>query len=488
MSGMGRCRGEWLGRLAVCVVLGLASSRFSIAQENVAGTTGAVENAAPTMATDGADARGIDSPTQPAEPSERTFLSPLSSLNAPSEHFLGDWRGLRTRMEEQGLKPSITWVTNMAGNPTGGRSQGFTECDNLGIDFLYDLQQLRGIPDGQLHVSMSQRSGRNLSSDYIGNEFCTQQVFGGETFRLVNVEYNQSLLDKRADIAIGRIAAGDDFLTSSYYGLFMQNGIDGNPVAIFKNSPGMSGYPNSAWGARLRMLPTERTYAMVGVYNGDSSVRDNCNHGLDWSMHGPAFMISEAGYTCNGLPGDEGYLGHYKVGIYYDAEEFTQYSLASVLPSATADAATTVNGNYGCYVAADQVIHHFGAEKSGRGVGVFAAMLFAPDESTNKLPFFCTGGVAVRGPFARRENDTMGFAMVYGRYSNTLRAAEQLAHQYDPSVGVQTNELVYEWTYRIRYREDSAYIQPDFQYIVNPGGAHQYANAFVVGAQAGINF
>ena len=45
---------------------------------------------------------------------------------------------------------------------------------------------------------------------------------------------------------------------------------------------------------------------MGGVYNGDPSIRDNSNHGVDFSMDGPLFAIAEVAYQPNSLPGDHG--------------------------------------------------------------------------------------------------------------------------------------------------------------------------------------
>src|SRR4029077_1284545 len=152
------------------------------------------------------------------------------------------------------------------------------------------------IDGGTFLVSMSQRSGESLSANYIGNTFTTQQVFGGPTFKVVDLAYKQKLLYDEVEFQIGRIAAGDDFLVSPYNYVFVQNGFCGNPVGIFFNSPGMSGYPNATWGTLLKARPTERTYVMGGIYNGDATIRDSDNHGLDMSLSGPAFVIAEAAY------------------------------------------------------------------------------------------------------------------------------------------------------------------------------------------------
>jgi porin len=211
-------------------------------------------------------------------------------------------------------------------------------------------------------------------------------------------------------------------------------------------------------------------------------------------MNGPAFLIAEAGYQRNGLPGDQGKLGTYKVGAYYDANRFTEFETPL----------TTRQGNWGYYTQAEQVIYQtdtkakydMGQEKKDtgdknankRGIGVFSAIIVAPDETVNTMPFFCDGGVIWRGPFEQRPTDSIGFAMIYGRFSDDLRNAEQIAQTLDSSIAVQDYELVFEWCYRFRMREGALYFQPDLQYIRHPDGNSNIPNAFVVGCQMGINF
>ncbi len=57
----------------------------------------------------------------------------------------------------------------------------------------------------------------------------------------------------------------------------------------------------------------------------------------------------------------------------------------------------------------------------------------------------------------------------------------------NPAVAVQTYEAVLEWTYSIHVAR-GVQIQPDLQYIINPGAAGQYPNALVVQVQVSINF
>src|SRR5690348_2469635 len=57
-------------------------------------------------------------------------------LVLPREHLFGHWFGLRPKAEGVGIDPILTFVTDIAGNVTGGKSQGVSHADNLGLDLL----------------------------------------------------------------------------------------------------------------------------------------------------------------------------------------------------------------------------------------------------------------------------------------------------------------------------------------------------------------
>jgi hypothetical protein len=64
------------------------------------------------------------------------------------ETLTKDWIGLRTYLDELGIKPTISYTTQPMGNPTGGLSQG-----------------VHGL---SLHVLAAWSSDRNLSLDFVG--------------------------------------------------------------------------------------------------------------------------------------------------------------------------------------------------------------------------------------------------------------------------------------------------------------------------------
>ncbi|MGE5239013.1 MAG: carbohydrate porin [Chloroflexota bacterium] len=399
-------------------------------------------------------------------------------LTIPPGHLLGNWHGLRTWLEDHGITPALTFVTDALGNATGGLRQGFTAANDLALDALFDLEKLHGPEDGSFHVSASARFGSSLSAKDIGNIFPVQQAFGGETLWLVNAAYKQELLDDRLEFRLGRIAAGDDFLVSPYYCAFVQGGMCGNPQGIFFNSPGMTAYPNATWGILVKVRPTERTYVMAGLYNGDPSIRANSRHGVDFSMNGPLFAIGEIAYRVNGLPGDKGLIGNYKAGVWYDNSRFTDFNTAGLGRSPSLK-----RGNWGFYGLFDQVLIRFGGQGSNRGFGVTGSVLISPDQSVSQMPYFFNAGLVARGIFPSRPTDVVGFGAVFGQFSSDLQDSQHRAEQ-----PVQRHETVLELTYRLNLLSGALFFQPDLQYIIRPGGTGRISDAVVCGVQAGVNF
>jgi len=254
----------------------------------------------------------------------------------------------------------------------------------------------------------------------------------------------------------------------------------------------MSGYPNATWGTLLKVRPTDRIYIMGGLYNGDTSIRDLDNHGLDFSLRGPLFAIVEVAYQRNQLKGDDGLVGNYKIGAWYDGNEFpdlTVQALSTAIPTLGL-VPPMQKGTFGVYGLFDQVLIRFSApnEEILRGIGVVGSVVISPDQSISQMPYFFNAAIAVRGIDAKRPRDVAAFGIVYGEFSNDLRNGERLAQQLNPSAGVQEQEIAFEWTYIFRFRNGAYFFQPDFQYIIQPNGNRQIPNAFVLGTQVGINF
>ncbi len=430
------------------------------------------------------------------------FIAPYDAMaNMPHnimefEHASGNWGGGRDFFDSHGVEFSVTYTSDMAGNPIGGKSPyGFTYCDNIALGCLIETEKLFGWHDGYFMMSALQRNGLSLSQKNIGNQFTVQQVFGGPTFHWYELSYEQKFLETHASLKFGRIGAGDDFAVSPLYWLYMNNGIDGNPQAIPVNSR-FSCYPNAVWGSRLKVDVTSTTVARLGVYQATPF---NSVNGLNWNFYpsngvmllgqyswNPQFLASspflvsskkeatpslKSSSEKNPIEHKSYKLeGHYWMGGYYSTMEYPQFNSSSMSPNA-----------YGFYWHADQMVYRVDPI-SEKGLVLWNAYAFSPQENISKLPFQVNGGAIYTGLLPGRDNDQTILGLAYGSFSTSYAGAQAASGNGNPNY-----ELAYEAGYRINFTK-YAYFQPDLQWIVNPGGLGSTPNALVIGAQTGIIF
>jgi porin len=119
------------------------------------------------------------------------------------------------------------------------------------------------------HVILVNRAGRNLGTDSVGdNLFQPQSVYGGAgdvLIHLVEAYGEEKLADGRVDIAAGRLPVGEDFATSPLYCDFQNTAVCGYPHSL-PAKVGFTAFPNSTWGARLRIAPVAHLYVQACVY------------------------------------------------------------------------------------------------------------------------------------------------------------------------------------------------------------------------------
>jgi porin len=431
-----------------------------------------------------------------------TYYDPYPSNYIGSEEWLdgpslsGDWWGVRNMLDDSGVELSGSYTNNIAGNPVGGKSAGFTYTDNIGFGAELNFEKLIGWQGLTLTVSGLNRSGSSLSQENIGNQFTVQQVFGGQTVMFYALAAEQKMFDDKVSLKFGRFATGDDFASSPFYWLYMNNGIDGNPQALPVNTQ-FSAYPWAVWAARLKIQPTPEWTAQLGVYQVSDRVFDRTYHGLDWSIrpNDGVLLISQFGWSpeffkkpvetesdgkslASGKSAGksvapakmEGLPGNYWFGAYYSPWQFAQFGTEE-----------TATNSYGFYWHADQMIFR---ERPGsdQGLTLWSAFVLSPQQNIAKLPFQFNGGLAYKGLVPTRDEDQTVFGIVYGKFSrNYARSVNETGGGYPQY------EMVLELGYRVQLTK-FAYVQPDLQWVINPGGTGNIPNALVLGAQMGVTF
>jgi porin len=377
-----------------------------------------------------------------------------------------DWSPVRW-LENYGITPIVTYTGEAAANPTGGIRQGQDYAGQVQFGADFNLDKLINLPGGTIHFAMTNRHGRNLASDYIGNNTSVQEIFGTQNTHLAQLTYEQTFLDGRIDAEVGRTVANIAFLNSDIYCNFQSNAACGNPTYVFKTS-NFTFWPASSWGGHVKGWMTDKIFAHVGAYEVNPNRKTIGDNGFNFSTTGAtgAILPYEVGYSTTFA--NDRLPRNYILGGWYDASNYSDPLLDTHGGTAlvTGDPAATRRGRSGVYFRFDQMIWR-PDPSSHRGLTVFGVAMTGTSGRLTEDAFF-EAGLLQRGTFAGRDDDTLGFMVSDQIFSNlaldTVRAARQ-------SVGINTSvprhQIMMELAYGMQLTP-SIRLSPNLQYIVNP--------------------
>ena len=418
------------------------------------------------------------------------FMSGLSR----SGSMLGDMWGVRPWLGQYGLTFGLEETSEVLGNVSGGIHQA-ADYDGLTQMLLQlDTQRAFGFYGGTFNMSALQIHGRSLSADNLGTLQTASGIEADRATRLWELWYDQKFLDEdRLDVKVGQQSLDQEFMTSQNANLFV-NTMFGWPMLPSADLPGGGpAYPLSALGVRARGKPNDSITILGGIFNGAPTPNNSTNpdsqvangSGTSFPLDGGALAIAEVQYAYPALGSmvdaddTKPLSGTYKLGIWYDTESFadleednTGLSLAN--PN-TSNNPLQHRGDYGIYAVADQMIWH-SEYVDDRTLNFFTRLMGTPQVDRNLIDFSMNAGLTLHEPIFGRDDDTVGIGMGYAHVSNRAAALEKDMNFYGNPTPVQTGETYMEVTYQYQVTPWWQ-IQPDFQYVFNPGGGTPLPNS-----------
>jgi porin len=439
------------------------------------------------------------SPSNPVAFDPSMKLTPEEGREYWDRYVTGDWWGLRTRLHNWGIDFNLDYFSetatnisggqdNFSGYPKGlGQSWAYTDQLLFGIDL--DFQKLIGWEGGSLECYITKRNGDSLGAFINPNTLqLIQEVFGrGQTWRITSLWFKQNFLNDLLEWKVGLLNMSQEF--GGFYAFPFENltftaGTTGN-VAGFS----MFTWPVSQWGTDLQWNVTKSLSLRIGVFSFNdywiSSHRNNFlrvdNPGgtsgavipfeIDWKSKLricgkdlPGLWV----FTCWGNTNNKETSGAAK-SVLAGAPGFTPRS--------------NFTGDYGYSASIWQQVTAPDPNRPKTGLSVFAGNTWVdPRTSFQNLQAF--GGLYYWGPWSKRPYDSCGIATGYNRASGNVRKAERqfIARNPGSGFGVQSDEFVEEIFYSFDVYH-GLNIQPDLQYIINPGGYRGAKNIVVFGIQ-----
>src|SRR5213593_1168555 len=237
-----------------------------------------------------------------------------------AETLTKDWVGLRTSLDELGIKPTASYTTQPVGNPSGGQSQGFTYAATLQVSLFVDLSKLIGVPGLSSHALTAWSSGRNLSADNVGNVFTVQSTYsspnnGTSNLTVGELYLQQTLSNDSLILAAGRLAPQNTFATMPILNQYINGAINPIPGHLAINDFSFTGYPPGAeWGAQGIYNVKSRFQIAAGVFNTNPNSAGGGKGGADFTLqqgNRGALSVAQINYLFNHASGDTGLPGQY---------------------------------------------------------------------------------------------------------------------------------------------------------------------------------
>jgi porin len=398
---------------------------------------------------------------------------------ARSSYLLGDMGGIRPLLSKYGVSLNITETSEGLGNITGGAKRGF-EYDGLTQMVLQvDTQRAFGLHGGTFNVSGLQLHGRNLSTDNLYTLQTASGIESDRSTRLWELWYQQKFLDEdRLDIKVGQQSLDQEFMVSQNALVFV-NTMFGWPMVPSADLPGGGpAYPLSAPGVRVRAHPTDSLTVLVGAFNGSpvnnmtGDPQQRNQSGLTFPVDGGLLAVAEVQYQYPSLgtmvyaDDSSAMSGTYRLGVWYDTESFADQRFSNV----------THRGDMGIYAVVDEMLWH-SEEDPDHALSVFCRAMGTPQSDRNLIDFSLNVGTTLHDPIPHRDDDTLGIGLGYAHVSGSAADADRDTRA---TIGafypIRTDETFVEVTYQYQLFP-WCQIQPDFQYVFNPGAGILNPNA-----------
>jgi porin len=426
-----------------------------------------------------------------------TSAHALDAFDVNSPWMSGDWGGARTDLLDKGYDFTLEYVGEVGSNLKGGYNDDTTArySDQFALGVKFDLQKILGWHDAEAKVTITERSGRNISNDRIGDPRAgtfssSQEVWGrGQTYRLTQLWIKQKYFDGALDVKVGRYGPGEDF--NSFPCDFQNLAFCGSQVGNWVGGVWYN-WPVSQWAIRVKYKLNQDVYAQIGAFNQNPSNLEPSN---GFKMNGSGtkgtLIPVELVWTpkINQLPGE------YRVGFYKStatANDVYEGADGQAQPISGGDYKTH-SSKHGWWVVAQQQLTDYKGDKN-RGLSIFANAT-VHDKATNYVDNYQQIGFTFKGPFDSRPKDDIGVGVARIHVNDDAQDRARLVNDlsgitdYDNPgyLPVQQTEYNAEIYYGFHVANWLT-VRPNLQYVKHPGGVNQVDDAIVAGLKIQSSF
>ncbi|MEO7386768.1 MAG: carbohydrate porin [Gammaproteobacteria bacterium] len=385
--------------------------------------------------------------------------SPLAGVGLPVFAVLLPASPLLAEPERGGIAVSATYTGEPIRNLSGGIRTGGTYLDNLDLQIAADRGSVFGIPGLSGFLYGLYNNSNVFSDKYVGDAQVISNIDAPRGVRLYEAWLDWAGgVDEQFSVRAGLYDLNSEFDTVATGGLFLSSA---HGVGTDFSQSGLNGpsiFPVASLALRAMGTAANGVYGQLAILDGvPGDPDDPSSNEINLSSDDGALLVLEGGWT-------GGAWRKLAVGLWRYTADFDR--LAATTPSGDP---LRDDGNNGWYAIADRTLW------SGDG-GTAAGFLRVgqADDRFNTFDGYLGAGASLAGFWASRPNDAAGIAMAMAFTGREYQEAQRLA-----GFPVDSHETSIELTYRAPITGWLT-LQPDIQYIINPGTDPALDNALTI--------
>lgn len=319
-------------------------------------------------------------------------------------------------------------------NLTGGIQTGFSYLGMASLCIEFDAGKAGLWEGGLFYIHGANTHGATPSADLLGDMQVASNIEAGNHTYLQELWFRQTF--GKVAFTIGVQDLNVEFASSEHGALYLNSSFGILPV-ISANFPA-SIFPLTTLGFMAKWVVNSKTTWLNAIYDGSPTEFDYNPYNIRWEFaSGDGILaISEIqrNVKLNKLPGT------YKLG-FYTHNHIIEKVFSEQLPDSAG------HPIFAAYAYADQKIW----ERADKSLNLFLQTGYSPSKTCVNNYYWGLGINGV-GWLSKKKNDIWGLAFAHAGLGNN-----------------SGNETTIELSWK-KQVNSTVYIQPDIQYIINPGG------------------
>src|SRR4051794_29723330 len=380
--------------------------------------------------------------------------------------------------QKYGIKFAATYIGETLGNVSGGLKQGAIYEGRLNLAIDADFQKLLGLQQLTFHANMFQIHGEGLSRSNLQNLMVVSGIEALPSTRLYEAWFEKKWGDNKASLKLGQLAADSEFFNTKYTSV-LTNASMGWPAITSVDLPsGGPSPPLAALGTRLLVNVSDSLAVLGGGFDGNQAgpgtddPQQRNRYGLNFRVNDPPLVLGQIQYSWNNKKGDPNLAGSFKIGGWRNFGAFSDLRFASngvsLASSESSGTPAMLSGDFGLWAVFEQQLYRV-PKSDDRGIGVFGRVSSSPTDSS-LIDLYADAGIEFIGLTEARPNDKFGIAAGYAHVSRRAQALDtDFRALMGPSWPQRSFEGLFTTVYQYEIREGWT-LQPNFQYILHPGG------------------